>query len=295
MSEEGPNSSRIIADRAACAALVRDSDIDRYYSTLFAPADKRHALLTLYAFNAEIAQVRSRISEPLPGEVRLQWWRDVIAAGAQGKDDGELSGHPVAAALERIIRQYHLPRNALEAMIDARIFDLYDDPMPSRIDLEGYAGETSSALIRLASLILADGEDPGGADAAGHGGVGYAITGLLRSLGYHAARGQIFMPADMMAQHDVTRAAVRGGRAEPGLKPLLSEMRAMARHHLEQMSQNFADVPNVMIPALLPVMLCEGYLACMERADYNPFHSHVERAHLARLWTMWRAARRMRI
>ncbi|WP_292456941.1 squalene/phytoene synthase family protein, partial [Mesorhizobium sp.] len=50
---------------------VRAADHDRYLSVLYAPADKRGALLALYAFNAEIAGVRDRIHEPLPGEVRL--------------------------------------------------------------------------------------------------------------------------------------------------------------------------------------------------------------------------------
>ena len=31
-------------------------------------------------------------------------------------------------------------------LVDARVFDLYDDPMPSLNDLEGYCGETSSSL-----------------------------------------------------------------------------------------------------------------------------------------------------
>ena len=39
-------------------------------------------------------------------------------------------------------------------MLDARIFDLYDDPMPSTQRLEGYCGETASALIQLAAMVL---------------------------------------------------------------------------------------------------------------------------------------------
>jgi phytoene synthase len=62
--------------------------------------------------------------------------------------------------------------------------------MPTTGDLEGYLGETSSALIRLASLVLAGGQDPGGADAAGHAGLAYGITGLLRTLPWHSRRGR---------------------------------------------------------------------------------------------------------
>ena len=68
------------------------------------------------------------------------------------------------------------------------VFDLYDDTMPTLNDLEGYCGETSSSLIRLGAMILADGSDPGAADAAGHAGVAYALTGLLAPFrGMHGA------------------------------------------------------------------------------------------------------------
>ena len=130
--------------------LVRAADRDRYLAALYAPEDKRAALLALYAFNAEIAGIRDRISEPLPGEIRLQWWRDVIAA----KDASAGAGHPVAEALLAAIERRSLPREAFQNYLDARIFDLYDDPMPTRDDLEGYCGETAAALIQLSSIVL---------------------------------------------------------------------------------------------------------------------------------------------
>lgn len=288
MAAPEAHAQRQAADDAACAALVRDLDIDRYYSSLFASVNKRAALLALYAFNAEIVQVRARVSDPLPGEVRLQWWRDVIAAGAESGEAHDGTGHPVAAALERTIRRHFLPRTAFEALIDAHVFDLYDDPMPTTADLEGHAGDTSAALIRLASLILADGADAGPADAAGHGGVAHAVVELLRALPRHAARGQVHLPADMMERHDVTREAVIAGRAEAGLKPLLAEMRGLARHHLRQMQAVQSAIPKQIVPAFLPLALCEGYLARMETPDYDPFRSRIERLPLARLWVMWR-------
>nr|MDQ2705339.1 squalene/phytoene synthase family protein [Pseudomonadota bacterium] len=53
--------------------LVRAADRDRYIAALYAPEDRRADLLALYAFNAEIAGIRDRISQALPGEIRLQW------------------------------------------------------------------------------------------------------------------------------------------------------------------------------------------------------------------------------
>ena len=92
-------------------------------------------MFALYAFNAEIASIRDRIREPLPGEIRLQWWRDAIA-----KDEPQ--GHPLAEELLTTIRRHDLPRKAFDDYLEARIFDLYDDPMPGRAELEGYCGET---------------------------------------------------------------------------------------------------------------------------------------------------------
>ena len=155
--------------------------------------------------------------EALAGEIRLQWWRDAL----QGEARGDVRANPVAAALDDTIVQFRLPRQALVDLIDARVFDLYDDPMPSLNDLEGYCGETSSSLIRLAELILADGADPGAADAAGHAGVAYAIAGLLRAFPWHARRGQVYVPADLLARHGVARDDIVTGRGGPGLRGAL--------------------------------------------------------------------------
>ena len=155
-----PITSRLVAD------TVRAGDYDRYLSSLYAPEGKRAALHALYAFNVEIAGIRDRIREPMPGEIRLQWWRDVIAS----RSAGQKSGHPLADALVAAINGYDLPERAFDNYLEARIFDLYDDPMPSRTDLEGYCGETAGALIQLAAIVLDARAAPDFAEAAGHAG-----------------------------------------------------------------------------------------------------------------------------
>ena len=161
-----------------CEELVREGDPDRYFAALFAPAAFRPHLFALAAFSLTIARIREAASNPMAGEIRLQWWRDAL----QGEARGDVRANPVAAALEDAIVTRRLGRQPFVDLIDARVFDLYDDPMPRVNDLEGYCGETASALIRLSGLVLAEGAEPGGAAAAGHAGVAYGITGLLRAL-----------------------------------------------------------------------------------------------------------------
>ena len=137
-----------------CEKLVREADKDRFVATLFAPAPRRRALHALYAFNVELARVRELAREPMPGEIRLQWWRDALA-GVRAGEAG-----PVAAALTATVVRFRLPVDVLAGMIEARSFDLYDDPMGSLAELEGYADKTSSALMRLAAQILNEGNQP---------------------------------------------------------------------------------------------------------------------------------------
>jgi phytoene synthase len=269
---------------AHCEALVREADPDRYWASQFAPADRRPHLHALYAFNFEVARVRESVREAMLGEIRLQWWKDAL----QGEMRGDVRANPIAAALDDTIVKYRLPRQALVNLIDARIFDLYEDPMPSLNDLEGYAGETASSLFQLSAIVLNNGADPGTADVSGHAGVAYAVTGLLRAFPIHARQGQIYVPADLLAKHGVVRDDIVTGRGGPGLKGALTDLRGIARRHLEQARALRSTVPAEVRPAFLPLGLVEPYLRVMERGDYDPFQTLVELPRWRRVWALWR-------
>ena len=159
--------------------------------------------------------------------------------------------------------------------------------MPTISDLEGYAGDTSSALIRLASIILAHGQEPGGAEAAGHAGVAYAVTGLLRSLPFHARRGQVFIPIEVLARNGARRDDILAGRASPGVYAALAEMRALARKHLQAARTSADAIRPEATSAFLPAALCELYLKRMERRGYDPFRTPVEVPQWRRQAALW--------
>ncbi len=243
------------------AELVREADRDRYLSVLYAPEDKRSALFAIYAFNAEVAGIRDRVSEPMPGEIRLQWWRDIIASG----DPQAGAGHPVASALMAAIATHRLPVAAFDDYLEARIFDLYDDPMPTRTDLEGYCGETASALIQLAALVLDPGEAAAHAEPAGHAGCAQAITGLLRLLPVHRARGQCYVPRDILSAAGITPDEFVAGGKSPGADVAVQAMIALAREHLRAFERQAKAMPLSLRPAFLPVALTGAHLDRIER------------------------------
>ena len=267
------------------AEIVRTQDRDRYIANLFAPEPARRHLMALHAFNVEVARVREVVSDPALGEIRLQWWRDAIGAADAG-------GNPIATALVRTMARFSLPKEALERLIDARVFDLYNDPMPMLNDLEGYAGETTSSLFQLAAIVLAGGQDAGTAVAAGHAGVAYAFTGLLRALPRHASRRQSYLPEAMVVARSVDKEAMFAGRATPELRRLLADLRTIVRQHLTEAEREIADVDPVVKPAFLPLAVVRPYLDRMDRKDYDPF-AGVEIAPWRRQWIVWRAARKL--
>ncbi len=271
-----------------CEELVRDGDPDRYFATLFAPAAVRPHLFALSAFSLTVARVREAAGNPMAGEIRLQWWRDAL----QGEARGDVRANPIAAALEDAIVARRLGRQPFVDLIDARVFDLYDDPMPRVNDLEGYCGETAASLIRLSALVLADGAEPGGAAAAGHAGVAYGITGLLRALPWHARQGQVYLPGDLLRKNGVTREDIVSGRGGPGLVRACAELRALARQHLASYQAARDTIAPAARPAFLPAALVEPYLAAMERPGYDPLNTSVEIARWRKIWRLWRTARR---
>ncbi len=270
-------------NEAHCLALLRAADRDRYLSVLYAPEDRRGALAALYAFNAEVARIRDVTHEPLPGEVRLQWWRDLI----HGEARGEAAAHPVAAALLDAIARYELPRAAFDNYCEARIFDLYDDPMPSRNDLEGWCGETASAMVQLASLILDRDAALAHADAAGHAGVAQAVCGLLRLLPIHIRRGQLYVPADMLAAVGVTREQLLAGD-EAAASRAVSAMLALGREHLNIFEKT--DLPKSLAPAYLPLALVPAYFGAIERLGGRAAGRVADISAIRKHWLMFRAS-----
>lgn len=265
---------------AFCAELVRAADRDRFIASLFAPAEKRGALHALYAFNVEVARVRDLAHAALPGEIRLQWWTDVI----NGERTEEAAANPVAVALLATVARHDLPAMKLTELIEARRFDLYEQPMASVADLETYARATSSALFSLGALILGGGDVGAVATPAG---IAYAVVGLLRAFPVHVARHQLYVPLDVLDRHQVRQHDLFAGRSSGALTAALAETRNLARGHLAAVRAVIGDVSQSTIPALLPVALVRPALSLLERSD--PF-APKELPAWRRQWLIWRAA-----
>jgi 15-cis-phytoene synthase len=217
---------------AACAELVQRGDPDRFLAVMAAPVEARAQLLPLYAFNLEVARAPWVTQEPLIAEMRLQWWRDVVENAASGA----ARAHEVAGPLHDLIRDFGLPVEVLDRLIDARRWDVHRDPHEGAEGLASYLEDTGAGLMWLAARALGA---PDGAETAVRSyGWATAAAGYLRAVPELEARGRQPLPEGFGAQD-------------------------LARRGLEKLAEARAArkaVPKGVAPALLAGWQTEGLL-----------------------------------
>ena len=252
--------------------IVRRLDHDRLLTALLAPADQRARLIALYAFNAEIARVREMVSEPMLGQIRLQWWRETVESLAEG----EARGHEAAQALLAAFGRDGIDTSGLIGMIDARERDLDDEPFETIGDLVGYCEATSSSLMAYAAQALSPEKAKAASQILKSAGIAFALTGLLRALPMHASQGRLYLPLDLLRKHDVDPHQIFAGEMTEGLRASIHAVAGEADKFLT-LSRSIRPGPaRKILPALLPSSLSDLYLKKMTEPEFNPFKHKTE-------------------
>ncbi|MBM3601250.1 MAG: squalene/phytoene synthase family protein [Alphaproteobacteria bacterium] len=265
-----------------CGRMVHRHDHDRYLCALFAPGERREDLLALLAFNHELAKTRESVTEPMLGQIRLQWWRESIA-GIYG---GQIRRHEVIEPLAAAVVRNHLPRPGLDALIDAREADLAADPPKTLADLEAYAEATGGGLNDLA-LILLGAADEASRRAGRHVGVGWALTGLLRATSHLVRQRRLLIPQNLHEKYLINISEVMEFRDSRALSFAVAEIAELARERLRAARALRADVSRAAQPVLLAAGIADVYLRRLARAGYRVFEPRL--AEPARL-VGWRLA-----
>jgi phytoene synthase len=130
---------------------VRRLDPDRWLASRFvADPVARGDLIALFSYDHELGRAPRRASNPLVGEIRLTWWREALD---EVFGDRPVRKHPTAIALADTIRRRSLPREPLEAMIDARLIEVDGGPADSSQAI-AWADGVGGGWMRAAALIL---------------------------------------------------------------------------------------------------------------------------------------------
>lgn len=268
-----------------CITQVRTFDRDRYVCALAARGEGLRTLLTLLAFNLEIARTRELVREPVLGEIRLQWWREGLTEAFAGRP----REHPVIGEIAAISRRLSEPR--LQALVDARVRDLDDAPFADLPALEDYLRATAGELARTAVLAIAPG-DEAASDASLQVGLAWGLVGTIRAVPFHAAQQRVLLPMDRLQAMGISPQYVLGAGPAIGLRPVLEELADRAADLLRQARRVRREVTREALPVLLAATLADAYLARLSRIGFRVFEVPVELAPLMRpLRVIWKAAR----
>ena len=234
------------------ADFVRRHDPDRFLCAIFAPADRRGALLALIAFNHELARAREAATHPTAALIRLQWWREVVEAAAAGRPARR---HEVAAPLHTAIAAGVLDPRDLTAMADAREAEAEEDGIPTRAAFDAYLRGTAGGLAVAAGRVL--GAPAVALPALQAIGASYGLAGVLRSVARHAAAGRCLLPADALAEAGLTPEAVAQDPASAA--PVVHALTAEGAARLAAVDR--ALIPRAAVAAALPGVLARRDLA----------------------------------
>jgi phytoene synthase len=275
MSTSGTDGS-LITDAVREAA--RSGEPDRYLACLLAPKVVRGDLAALAAFAAELNRIVQIVSEPMAGEIRLQWWRDML----ETMERGESVGHPLADALGDTMRRHRLPGSLVQSPIDARSVELGVEPAADEQALEAYLDAAEGALFRMALRVLGAEDRPD-------------LDAIARAAGraYGIARrpGRLLLA---LRKPELWHAGPQAGSApavSEEARDALAAMRDEARAALVTVR---AQLEPGYLSALLPLVMVEPYLRAQERMA-DPLRDVADVMPLARVSRIWWAHMRGRI
>ena len=273
-------------------AEVERHDPERYLTTLFAPPARRLAQQALLAFNLEVAKTAELVSEPLIGQIRLQWWYESL----DGIYGGRPRHHEVVAALGRAIGDHDLPREPFERLLEARERDLESEPPADLPALLDYAEATAGGLLGQGLRVLAGPEEAPEAalKAALDVGTAWGLVGLLRAVPFHARQKRLYLPADALKAAAVDLGALFELQGSPALSGVVAEVASAAGQRLEAARALRGSLPRRLRPALLSGALAQAHLSRLSRAGHDPFDPRVGQPLPGAAWRLMLSAWRGR-
>ncbi len=213
-------------------------DPDRYRSALFAERGDREALLTLYAFHAELAKVPELVSETMIGNIRYQWWRDALE---EIYTDKPVRKHEVVTPLAELIKTRDISRYWLDKLIDGRERDLDATPFESLEAARDYCRNTSGALLRVAAYITQPNANEYHMMDLGEA---WGLTGLARSWKFYQ----------------------NGMLANVNFKEMLDAAKSIRMETTRKMGRADAAI----IPAIAYIGLIPKFITRMQQSNYDP-------------------------
>jgi 15-cis-phytoene synthase len=270
-------------------SLARDFEPDLYYAALLAPAEAQRDFVVLAAYIAETGRISTNVPEPSLAEIRVQWWREALAAAAVGNK----SGNPILDQLAEVLTRRGISFDEASRPLDALSREIDGAPFQQDEDFVAFLDQGSGAVERMALKISA-GEGALSADAQRAFTAASLANGAIRlarrlpELVRHG-RGP-FPPGSQGLREGMNETAVRGEVA--------AASRRLVEYALGQLQEargGLSGLTGRERAAILPLALTAPYAAKLSSSSRDALQDCVEIAPLNRLLRLWWYARTGRL
>ena len=247
-------------DYARCASITRRSSSNFYYAFMLLPAERRHALYSVYAFCRFVDDIADSESVGRPAEL-LARWREELERVFNGSPT-----HPISRALAHNVRRFAIPRRYFEDIIDGVEMDLGRTRYAAFEELRLYCYRVASA-VGLVCIEIFGYRNPRAREYAEHLGIAFQLTNIIRDLSEDAARGRIYLPLEDLARFGVSEDDILHG-----VDTL--ELRRLLEYEVERARSFYAQAASALPAEDRAAMVCAEamrsiYHALLERIASN--------------------------
>jgi 15-cis-phytoene synthase len=266
-----------------CQEKCAASGSSFYYSFLFLPAERRRAIMALYAFCREVDDVVDECNDPTIAATKLAWWRQEIGRLAGGQPQ-----HPVGQALQAAAARFDLPAEQLLEIIDGMEMDLQQSRYLDFKGLSLYCYRVASVVGLLAAGIFGYG-DRQTQKYAHDLGMAFQLTNIVRDIGEDARRGRIYLPMDELKRFDVPAADILNARYSDNFSELMKfQVERAEKYYAQAVAQLPAADRKNQRPGLVMAAIYRTLLDEIRRDDYRVLHQRIALTPVRKLWIAWK-------
>ena len=253
--------------------VTRKSRSNFFFAFLALPRHRRDALYAVYAFCRTVDDIADLGTDPHSQRADLARWRADVARCYEG---GAVE-HPIARQLAVAVRDFALPRAALEAIIDGCEMDLTQTTYETAKDLDPYCYRVAAA-VGLCCIEIFGYSDPRAREYAVSLGMALQLTNIIRDVGADARSGRVYVPQADLRRFGVTNDDLRDGRYTDAFVALMAHQAARARRFYADAR---AAYPGVDARSLVPAeIMGRIYYALLEEIEARRFRVFEERVTL---------------
>ncbi len=269
-----------------CRDKAAKSGSSFYYSFMFLPPQKRQAITALYAFCREVDDAVDEIADPQVAAQTLAWWRSEV-----DNIFDHAATHPVGKSLEEALKHFELHQEYFHEIIDGMEMDLFQHRYDAFKHLALYCHRVASVVGLLAAEIFGY-QNRRTLKYAEKLGLAFQLTNIIRDVREDAERGRIYLPAEDMAQFNVTADDILALKQTPELTALLTFETERARSFYQEAK---ALLPNEdrysQRTGLIMSAIYEATLDEIEKDQFRVMKQRISLTPLKKLWLAWRTSR----